>query len=159
MSSGEIASLPRAGDSSFRRARFAPECARLRTPRADGGLGANLRNAHQAGQYQLAALREGEAVFRCRATADSASLRSNVDARAILAATERPVSDIVASGTSRVVSHGEGILSASPTESWEEARPIRRKTENACRGDRADNCYEPVSHDGGERGNFDGRMR
>ena len=68
----------------------------------------------------------------------------DVAARAILTATERSLREITA-GMSRVANEHKMF------DSQRTAIPIR--------DDRADNLYEPVMHDGGERGHFEGRVR
>lgn len=83
----------------------------------------------------------------------------NVVARVILAAAEHPMRDIIAGGMGKAVSLGEGLSPRLTDRYMERSTFDSQKTRIAIRDDRADNLYEPVTHDGGERGNVDGHVR
>ncbi|HEX2451819.1 MAG TPA: SDR family oxidoreductase [Gemmatimonadales bacterium] len=73
-------------------------------------------------------------------------------ARAILESAERPIRDVIVSGMGKVLSVA-GTMAPRTTD-----RYMERTTFNAQKSDqplvpgRRDNLYEPVTHDGGERG-------
>lgn len=79
-----------------------------------------------------------------------------VVADAILSAAERPIRDVVAGGRGRILS----LVNAAPrlTDKYMEKNLFDAQRTDRPLGGRADNLYEPVAHDGGERGNnWDGR--
>jgi len=80
-----------------------------------------------------------------------------VVARAILEAAERPIRDIVAGGMGKVVGVGEK-LSPSLTDKYMERSTFDSQKTDTALANRADNLYAPVEHDGGERGQFEGRV-
>jgi hypothetical protein len=81
-----------------------------------------------------------------------------VVARVILEAAVRPIRDVIAGGMGKVVSLGEQ-LSPRLTDKYMERSTFDSQGTNVPLADtRVDNLYEPVEHDGGERGNFQGRV-
>jgi len=81
-----------------------------------------------------------------------------VAARAILAATERPLREITAGGMSRFASLGHSLPPRLTTEHMKHKMFDSQTTAISIHEDHADNLYEPVIHDGGERGHFEGRV-
>jgi NAD(P)-dependent dehydrogenase (short-subunit alcohol dehydrogenase family) len=80
-------------------------------------------------------------------------------ARAILDCAERPVRDLVVSGMGKVLSLA-GTVAPRLTDLYMERSTFEaQKTDRAVADARPDNLYEPVEHDGGERGkNWRGRV-
>jgi NAD(P)-dependent dehydrogenase (short-subunit alcohol dehydrogenase family) len=80
-------------------------------------------------------------------------------ARAILASAERPVRDLVVSGMGKVLSLA-GMVAPRLTDRFMERNTFdAQKTDQPVAPGRPDNLYEPVEHDGGERGrNWKGRV-
>ena len=79
-----------------------------------------------------------------------------VVADAILAAACRPLRDVVAGGRGKILS----LVNAAPrlTDKYMEKKLFAAQGTDRPLAGRADNLYEPVAHDGGERGtNWDGR--
>ncbi|HXT14183.1 MAG TPA: SDR family oxidoreductase [Gemmatimonadaceae bacterium] len=81
-----------------------------------------------------------------------------VVARAILAAAQRPIRDVIAGGMGKVVSLGEKLSPRLTDRYMERTTFDSQATTEALQQGRTDNLYEPVEHDGGERGHFDGRV-
>jgi NAD(P)-dependent dehydrogenase (short-subunit alcohol dehydrogenase family) len=82
-----------------------------------------------------------------------------VVARAILHCAERPVRDVVVSGMGKVLSLA-GTVAPRLTDRYMERSTFEsQKTDQSVAAARPDNLYEPVEHDGGERGrNWKGRV-
>jgi hypothetical protein len=80
-------------------------------------------------------------------------------ARAILECAERPVRDLVVSGMGKVLSLA-GMVAPRLTDRYMERSTFdAQKTRLVVSPDRPDNLYDPVAHDGGERGrNWNGRV-
>jgi NAD(P)-dependent dehydrogenase (short-subunit alcohol dehydrogenase family) len=80
-------------------------------------------------------------------------------ARAILACAERPVRDVVVSGMGKVLSLA-GTVAPRLTDRYMERSTFEsQKTDQSVAAARPDNLYQPVEHDGGERGrNWKGRV-
>jgi NAD(P)-dependent dehydrogenase (short-subunit alcohol dehydrogenase family) len=83
----------------------------------------------------------------------------DVVARAILAAAEEPTRDLVVGGMGKVMGVGEKLSPRLTDKYMERTTFDSQKTEIQASVDRPSNLYEPVEHDGGERGHFDGRVR
>ncbi len=81
-----------------------------------------------------------------------------VVAHAILAAAQRPIRDIIAGGMGKVVSLGEKLSPRLTDRYMERSTFDAQRTTKQLPPGRADNLYAPVEHDGGERGNFEGRV-
>lgn len=81
-----------------------------------------------------------------------------VVARAILTAAQRPIRDVIAGGMGKVVSLGEKLSPRLTDRYMERSTFESQRTAKALQDGRADNLYHPVAHDGGERGEFDGRV-
>ena len=81
-----------------------------------------------------------------------------VVARAILEAAVTPIRDVVAGGMGKVIGLGERLSPRMTDQYMERTTFDSQKTNVALRGDRADNLYAPVASDGGERGQFSGRV-
>src|SRR5205823_4864116 len=73
-------------------------------------------------------------------------------------AAQRPMRDIIAGGMGKVVSLGEKLSPRLTDKYMERSTFDSQKTDVPLRADRADNLYEPVADDGGERGHFAGRV-
>jgi NAD(P)-dependent dehydrogenase (short-subunit alcohol dehydrogenase family) len=82
----------------------------------------------------------------------------DVVARAILEAAQRPIRDIIAGGMGKVVSLGEKLSPRLTDKYMERTTFDSQKTDVPLGRGRADNLYEPVADDGGERGNYKGRV-
>lgn len=81
-----------------------------------------------------------------------------VVADVLLAAAQRPMRDIVAGGMGKAVSLG-GTLSPRLTDRHMERTTFdSQRTDKVLADGRRDNLYAPVEHDGGERGNYAGRV-
>jgi NAD(P)-dependent dehydrogenase (short-subunit alcohol dehydrogenase family) len=80
-------------------------------------------------------------------------------ARAILHCAEHPIRDIIVSGMGRVLSLA-GTVAPRMTDRYMERTTFEsQKTDRTVSRGRRDNLYEPVEHDGGERGrNWTGRV-
>jgi NAD(P)-dependent dehydrogenase (short-subunit alcohol dehydrogenase family) len=80
-------------------------------------------------------------------------------ARAILECAERPVRDLVVSGMGKVLSLA-GMVAPRLTDRYMERSTFdAQKTRLVVSPNRPDNLYDPVAHDGGERGrNWNGRV-
>jgi NAD(P)-dependent dehydrogenase (short-subunit alcohol dehydrogenase family) len=79
-----------------------------------------------------------------------------VVAKAILAAAQRPVRDVIAGGAGRML----GVSNATPalTDAYMERTMFGSQQTDRPTNGRPDNLYEPVAHDGGRRGrNWTGR--
>ena len=83
-----------------------------------------------------------------------------VVAEAILECAQRPIRDIIVGGMGKVLSTSE-MLSPRLTDRYMEKTTFSsQKTDQPVPADRPNNLYEPVEHDGGERGrNWKGRTR
>jgi NAD(P)-dependent dehydrogenase (short-subunit alcohol dehydrogenase family) len=82
----------------------------------------------------------------------------DVVAHAIVAAAQRPMRDVIAGGMGKVVGLGEKV-SPKVTDRYMERTTFESQRSTRALGDgHADNLYQPVEHDGGERGHFDGRV-
>jgi len=81
-----------------------------------------------------------------------------VAVRAIVAATERPIREITAGGMSRLASLGDRLSPRLTNKYIKHKMFDSQRTAIPIRDDHADNLYEPVMSDGGERGHFDGRV-
>jgi NAD(P)-dependent dehydrogenase (short-subunit alcohol dehydrogenase family) len=82
----------------------------------------------------------------------------DVVARVILEAAQRPIRDIIAGGMGKVVSLGEK-LSPRLTDKYMERTTFESQKTDAPAGDtKPANLYESLTHDGGERGQFEGRV-
>lgn len=82
-----------------------------------------------------------------------------VAARAILEAAERPLRDIIPGGMGKIVSLGEKLSPKLTDRYMERTTFDSQKTDIPASADRPTNLYEPLEHDGGARGNFQGRAR
>jgi NAD(P)-dependent dehydrogenase (short-subunit alcohol dehydrogenase family) len=82
----------------------------------------------------------------------------DVVAHAILEAAERPMRDIIAGGMGKIVSLGEKLSPRLTDKYMERTTFDSQKTDVPLSEARADNLYEPVPNDGGERGHFAGRV-
>ncbi len=82
----------------------------------------------------------------------------DVVAGVILEAAQRPIRDIIAGGMGKVVSLGEKMSPRLTDKYMERSTFESQKTDEALEAGRADNLYAPVEHDGGERGQFQGRV-
>jgi NAD(P)-dependent dehydrogenase (short-subunit alcohol dehydrogenase family) len=79
-------------------------------------------------------------------------------ARAILDCAERPVRDLVVSGMGKLLSVA-GTVAPRLTDRYMERSTFEAQGTGQAVADRPDNLYEPVEHDGGERGkNWRGRV-
>ncbi|MGH7679550.1 MAG: SDR family oxidoreductase, partial [Gemmatimonadaceae bacterium] len=83
----------------------------------------------------------------------------DVVARAILTAAEHPRRDLIVGGMGKVVSLGEKVSPRLTDKYMERSTFDSQKTEIRALADRPTNLYEPLPHDGGPRGNFDGRVK
>jgi NAD(P)-dependent dehydrogenase (short-subunit alcohol dehydrogenase family) len=83
----------------------------------------------------------------------------DVVARAILAAAEQPTRDLIVGGMGKVVSLGEKLAPQLTDKYMERTTFDSQKTAIQAAADRPSNLYQPVEHDGGERGHFEGRVR
>jgi hypothetical protein len=81
-----------------------------------------------------------------------------VVAHAILGAAHRPIRDIIAGGMGKVVSLGEKLSPRLTDRYMERSTFDSQLTEHTLQQGRGDNLYQPVEHDGGERGKFEGRV-
>lgn len=81
-----------------------------------------------------------------------------VVAHAILTAAQRPIRDIIAGGMGKVASLGNKLSPRLTDRYMERSTFDSQTTSKSLQQGRADNLYEPVEHDGGERGNFDGHV-
>jgi NAD(P)-dependent dehydrogenase (short-subunit alcohol dehydrogenase family) len=80
-------------------------------------------------------------------------------ARAILHCAERPVRDIVVSGMGKVLSLSGTVAPRLADRYMERGTIEAQETDRAVAAGRPDNLYQPVEHDGGERGrNWRGRV-
>jgi NAD(P)-dependent dehydrogenase (short-subunit alcohol dehydrogenase family) len=81
-------------------------------------------------------------------------------ARAILACAERPVRDVVVSGMGKVLSLA-GTVAPRLTDRFMERSTFQaQQTDRPVANGRPDNLFQPVAHDGGERGrSWRGRVR
>ena len=80
-------------------------------------------------------------------------------ARVILEAAHRPIRDVIVGGMGKVVSLGAKVSPRLTDKYMERGTFDSQKTPVALRAGRADNLHAPVTHDGGERGHFEGRVR
>jgi short-subunit dehydrogenase len=83
----------------------------------------------------------------------------DVAARAILEAAQRPKRDVIPGGMGKVVSLGEKLSPRLTDRYMERTAFDSQKTERQASADRPSNLYEPLDHDGGARGRFQGRVR
>jgi short-subunit dehydrogenase len=83
----------------------------------------------------------------------------DVAAHAILEAAQKPMRDVIAGGMGAVVSLGERLSPRLTDKYMERTTFESQKTELIAPADRPTNLYEPMVHDGGERGHFQGRVR
>lgn len=81
-----------------------------------------------------------------------------VVARVILQAAEHPMRDVIAGGMGKVVSLGEKLSPRLTDKYMERSTFDSQKTEAPIEDGRPDNLHAPIEHDGGERGNFEGRV-
>lgn len=82
-----------------------------------------------------------------------------VVAHAILEAAQHPMRDVIVGGMGKVVSLGEKLSPRLTDKYMERSTFESQKTEIRAAADRPTNLYEPLEHDGGERGHFRGRVR
>jgi NAD(P)-dependent dehydrogenase (short-subunit alcohol dehydrogenase family) len=82
-----------------------------------------------------------------------------VVAHAILEAAQHPMRDLIAGGMGKVVSLGEKLSPRLTDKYMERSTFESQKTEIRAEADRPSNLYEPLDHDGGERGHFQGRVK
>lgn len=83
----------------------------------------------------------------------------DVAAHAILEAAQKPMRDVIAGGMGAVVSFGERLSPRLTDKYMERTTFDSQKTDLVAPADRPTNLYEPMEHDGGERGHFQGRVR
>jgi NAD(P)-dependent dehydrogenase (short-subunit alcohol dehydrogenase family) len=83
----------------------------------------------------------------------------DVVARAIIAAAEEPMRDLIVGGMGKVVSLGEKLSPGLTDKYMERSTFDSQKTEIRAAADRPTNLYEPLEHDGGARGHFHGRVK
>jgi short-subunit dehydrogenase len=83
----------------------------------------------------------------------------NVAADAILEAAQHPTRDVIAGGMGKVISLAEKLSPRLTDKYMERTTFDSQKTEIQASADRPTNLYEPLEHDGGERGHFQGRVR
>jgi short-subunit dehydrogenase len=83
----------------------------------------------------------------------------DVAAHAILEAAQKPRRDVITGGMGAVLSLSEKLSPRLTDKYMERTTFESQKTEISAPADRATNLYEPVEHDGGERGRFQGRVR
>ena len=80
-------------------------------------------------------------------------------AHTILIAAERPIRDIIPGGMGKVGSMSEKLSPRLTDKYMERTTFDSQRTPVAASADRPSNLYQPVDHDGGERGQFQGRVR
>lgn len=79
-------------------------------------------------------------------------------ARAILAAAQRPIRDVIVGGMGKVLSLATHVPRIA--DGYMKRSTFRAQMTEEPAGDRPSNLYEPVAHDGGERGrNWKGRTK
>ena len=83
----------------------------------------------------------------------------DVVARAILTAAEHPRRDLIVGGMGKVVSLGEKVSPRLTDKYMERSTFDSQKTGIRALADRPTNLHEPLPHDGGPRGSFDGRVK
>jgi NAD(P)-dependent dehydrogenase (short-subunit alcohol dehydrogenase family) len=83
----------------------------------------------------------------------------DVVADAILEMAQRPKRDLIVGGMGKVMSVGEKISPRLTDKYMERSTFDAQKTQIEALADRPNNLYEPVDHDGGERGHFQGRVK
>lgn len=82
-----------------------------------------------------------------------------VVARAILEAAQDPRRDLIVGGMGKVINLGEKLSPRLTDKYMERSTFEQQLTDVRVSADRPTNLYEPVEHDGGERGHFRGRVR
>ena len=83
----------------------------------------------------------------------------DVVAKAIIEAAQRPIRDVIPGGAAAVLPLA-GLLAPALTDDYMEPTMFRQQTTREPLGDRSDNLYAPVAHDGGARGqNWAGHVR
>jgi len=82
-----------------------------------------------------------------------------VVAHVILEAAQHPMRDLIVGGMGKVVSLGEKLSPRLTDKYMERSTFESQKTEIRATADRPSNLYEPLEHDGGERGHFPGRVK
>ena len=82
-----------------------------------------------------------------------------VTAHAILVSAVRPMRDITPGGSAKRLSWGETLSPRLTDKYLERTMFDSQKAGIQASADRPANLYEPVKHDGGERGRFDGHVR
>jgi NAD(P)-dependent dehydrogenase (short-subunit alcohol dehydrogenase family) len=83
----------------------------------------------------------------------------DVVAHAILVAAENPMRDVIVGGMGKVVSLGEKLSPRLTDKYMERSTFESQKTAIQASPERPSNLYEPLAHDGGARGNFQGRVK
>ena len=83
----------------------------------------------------------------------------DVAAHAILEAAQKPMRDVIPGGMGAVVSIGERLSPRLTDKYMERTTFESQKTDLIAPADRPTNLYEPMEHDGGERGRFRGRVK
>jgi short-subunit dehydrogenase len=81
-----------------------------------------------------------------------------VAAHAILAAAQKPPRDVITGGMGAVVSLGEKLSPRLTDRYMERTTFDSQRSRIAAPADRPSNLYDPLEHDGGERGRFEGRV-
>jgi NAD(P)-dependent dehydrogenase (short-subunit alcohol dehydrogenase family) len=83
----------------------------------------------------------------------------DVVAKAIIEAAQRPIRDVIPGGAAAVLPLA-GVLAPALTDDYMEPTMFRQQRTREPVGDRPNNLYEPVAHDGGMRGrNWTGHVR
>lgn len=83
----------------------------------------------------------------------------DIVARAILDVAEQPRRDLIVGGMGKVVSLGDKLSPRFTDKYMERSTFDAQRPEIAASADRPNNLYEPLDHDGDERGQFQGRVK